>query len=328
MKLIYTLRISVLISLLLYLAACQKKQYEIPTLSQDLQNDCIKRSLGPNVAGQSIEFAYAIAMGRTKGKIISAQVEATIAGAPSTYLENRSFYTNNIGQDVGVTIGTPSINTGNVTKVTFTADTNAATLRFFYVVPQAAKGQSVSFTFSAQSSDGQTVSYKMGPYSIPKMDMVLDLPVSDGNACYISIADMAVYNASNAALKPNNIDVVYLHRSLPTVTFGHALVAPAADPTYLPGFTLPPGVNRNTKISKVYGLRDQQLARDRYGVFIDDIDFQQLDISGAPNYAINLVPQAGVWIETADKKYRAYIFINTENDVTKSAVISIKRYPL
>jgi len=87
-------------------------------------------------------------------------------------------------------------------------------------------------------------------------------------------------------------------------------------------------VNKVTKISKVWNLRDFHLARLQYGIYIDDLDFQQLNITNAPDYAINLKAEAGAWIETADGKYRAYIYINKANDAQKSAVISMKRYTL
>ena len=147
-------------------------------------------------------------------------------------------------------------------------------------------------------------------------------------ACYISIAGMAVYKAADAAANAARIDLVYLYRSIPNISFAHALVSPAADPMYLPGVTLPAGVNRSTKVSKVWNLRDQHLARLQYGIFIDDLDFQQLDLSNAPNYAVNLKAEAGTWVETADGKYKAYIYLNKVDNTNKSAQISIKRYAL
>ncbi len=74
-------------------------------------------------------------------------------------------------------MGSKSVNSGNKTTVTFTKDTIAATLRYFYRIPAAAKGKEVSFKFSATASNGQTVSYSMGPYKIAEMDMALDLTV-------------------------------------------------------------------------------------------------------------------------------------------------------
>jgi len=169
----------------------------------------------------------------------------------------------------------------------------------------------------------------MGPYTIANMDMKLDLVLSDNNNAYISIADMAVYNATTVAANAANIDLVYLYRVITGISFTHALVAPAASSAdYLPGITLPAGVNKDAKIWKVWALRDQHLARLQYGVFIDDLDFQKLDFTGAPDYAINLRAEAGIWVETADGKYRAYIYCNAINNTTKTMTVSIKRYTM
>ena len=310
------------------LVACKKEEYAIPTPKDELQNDALKRTLGPNIVGQQIEFVYAMALPQAKGKLVSAEVEASIPGASSTYLENNSYYTGSNGADVAVLVGTPSVNSGAKTTVTFSKDTNAAALRYYYVIPEAARGKTVSFTFRAKSSNGETVSYNLGPYTIARMDMVRNLTVSDGNAMYISIADTTVYNAAAAATKPDKIDLVYVYRALSNVAYNHSLVSPGADPSYLPGVTLPAGVNRSTKEIKVFNLQDYNLARLQYGIYIDDLDFQKLDMSSAPNFAINLKQDAGVWVETADGKYRAYVYMNSVNNTTKSAVISMKRYAM
>jgi hypothetical protein len=310
------------------LISCTKKEYKIPTPKDTLQNDCIKRTQGPNIVGQTIEFAYAMAILADKGKLTNAKVEASIDGAVGTWMENNSYYTNNSGVDVGIPVGSASVTSKNVTTVTFNKDTNAATLRYYYVIPEQARGQSVSFTFSAQSSDGETVSYKMGPYTIAKMDMKKGINLTDGGLMYISIADMAAYNATDAAAKANSIDLVYLYRNISTSAFNFALVSPAADPQYLPGVTLPTGVNRSTFERKVFNLQDYNLAQMQYGIYIDDPDFQQLNMTNDPNYAINLKQEAGVWVETADHKYRAYVYFNTASTTTKNAVIGIKRYTL
>ena len=316
----------VLIAVLLLFSGCEKKEYALPVAENVLQNDVIKRSLGPNIVTQGIEFAYAMAIPPSKGKLLSAEVEASIPGATGTYLENNSYFTNGSGVDVPVPVGTTSVTNGSKTTVTFNRDTAAATLRYFYIVPEAARGKSVSFTFSAKSSNGEAVSYTMGPYTISKMDMIRSLTVTDGANAYISIADMAVYNAATAATKADKIDLVYLYRNITTSLFNHALVSPAADAQYLPGITLPAGVNKSTQIRKAFGLQDKNLAQLQNGIYIDDVDFEKIDLSASPNFAINLVAESGIWVETADKKYKAYIFINSINNGGKSAVISIKRY--
>lgn len=313
--------------LTLLFASCKQEEYSIPAAGTELQNDCIKRSLGPNVVGLNIEFAYAMALPQSKGKIVSAQVEASIAGAPATYLENRSFYTNSSGVDIPITVGSPSVNNGAVTQVTFTKDTCAATLRYFYAIPEEARGKTVTFKFSATASNGQTVTYSMGPYAIAKMDMKLDIVLSDGNKNFLSIADMAAYSATDAAATPDKIDLVYLYRSITGITFLHSLVSPA-NTDYLTDVTLPSGVTNSTPFWKVYGLRDQQLARLQYAIFIDDVDFSVLDFANAPNYGINMKVESGAWVETADGKYRAYIFVNKVDNTAKTMTVSIKRYTM
>jgi Domain of unknown function (DUF4466) len=313
---------------LTFLYSCQEKEYSVPLGKTGLNNDCLKRTLGPNIVGSNIEFAYAIALPASEGKITSAQVTASIAGATGTYLENRSFYTNSSGVDVGITVGSPSVTTDIKTMVTFTKDTCAATLRYFYTIPEAARGKTVTFTFSATATNGQTVTYEMGPYTIVKMDMKLDLVATDNKAMYLSIADLALYDATGAAANATKIDLVYLYRSITGITFTHALVSPAASPEYLPGITLPSGLTNSTKMSKTWALNDQNLARLQYGIFIDDVDFTVLDFTNAPNFVINLKAQAGTWVETADGKYRAYIYVNAVNNTTPSMTISIKRYTM
>jgi hypothetical protein len=309
----------------IFLVACEDDTYEVPVAKREFQNDCIKRSLGPNLVNNNLEFAYAMALPSDMGSIVSAQVEASIAGAAGTYLENRAFSTDGGGNDKPVQIGGPSSTEGNLTTVTFTRDTFAVTLRYFYKIPEEARGQNVNFTFSATDSNGKTVKTEMGPYTIASMDMTLDKTVTDNTTMYISISDMEIYTAAQAAANPEKIDLIYLYRAAPA-TFAHALVAPAADPIYLPGVTLPASVNKDTKVIKTLNLRDQHLARLQYGIYIDDVDFRNLDTSTASDFATNLKPEAGTWVETADGQYRAFIYINAVNTApTKNMRISIKR---
>jgi len=313
----------------LFTASCKKEGYALPTAPDKLQNEAIKRTLGPNIVGQPIEFAYAMAILPSKGKLVSCTAEASIAGAAGTYMDNRSYYTDQTGTDVGVPVGSPSVTSGATTTVTYTVDTSAATLRYYYVIPEEARGKTVTIKFTARSSDGETISTTMGPYTITRMDMRLNMKLSNKNMMYISIGDSMVYDSAGAAAHAGSIDLVYLYRNLTTSAFNHALVAPAADTTYLPGVVLPPGVNRTAKLLKVFNLQDHNLApTEQYGgTFIDDIDFQKIDLTGDPNFAINLKQGAGVWVETTDGKYRAYIYFNAVANAG-TATISMKRYAL
>ena len=324
-KLIYIISPFLAAAFLIFVG-CQKEEYALPTAKDVLQNTAIKRTLGPNIIKESIEFAYAAAILPSKGKLTSIQVEASIAGAAGTYIDNKSYFTNGSGVDVGIPVGEPSVNDGAKTTVNFSKDTSAATLRYFYVIPEEARGKTVSFTFTAKSSNGETVTFPMGPYTIAKMDMVRNLAVKTDSA-YISIADMAVYNPTAAAANAAKIDLIYLYRNIATSSFAHALVSPAADTAYLPNVKKPAGLTNSTKMQKVFNLQDFNLARLQFGIYIDDLDFEKLNLDGSPNYAINLRAEAGVWVQTADGKYKAYVYLNSVN-ANGSAVISIKRYAL
>ena len=101
-----------------------------------MSNDCVKRSLplAPNIIGNEIEFAYAMAVPKNLGKLASAQVVASIAGATGTYFDPNSYYTNSSGQDVAVRVASDSQTNGTITSVNFTVDTCAATLRYYYTI--------------------------------------------------------------------------------------------------------------------------------------------------------------------------------------------------
>jgi hypothetical protein len=105
------------------------------------------------------------------------------------------------------------------------------------------------------------------------------------------------------------------------------LVAPGAEAIYLPGVTLPSGVNNATKVIKVFNLQDRNLAQMQFGIYVDDIDMQKVDFSIAPSHATGLRAESGVWVETADKKYRAYVFVNSVN-AAGTAVVSMLRYDM
>ena len=299
----------------------------------ELSNDCIKRSLPvmPNIVGSDIEFTYAMAIPPSLGKLSSAQVTASIAGAQGTYFDPNSYYTNNSGIDIPVLVAAESSTSGGTTSTTFVRDTCAATLRFFYIIPEEARGKEVSFTFSVKASNGQSAEYKMGPYKISKMDMTLRKALTTGENCYISLrADgeaLKIYSkediAANGSLA-SQIDLVYNFNSSADLT--HGFFAANAPEAYRPGVSFPSGFSNNTKMIKAFNLQDRQLADLQYTRVVDDLDFQEIDFSRATNNVLKMVTEGGIWVETADGQYRAYIFINSSANNT--ATISAKRYKM
>lgn len=325
MKFKYSLIVCLLAAAGIFLS-CDKEQKLLKDPVTQLSNDCIKRTLPtqPNIVGQTIEFAYAMAIPAKLGKLSSAKVEATIAGAEGTRFDPNSYYTDNSGKDVPVPVCSDSQTTGAQTSVTFSADTCAATLRYYYVIPEAARGKQVSFKFSVKSSNGQDAEYEMGPYNISKMDMTLNQTIVTGDNCYLSFHNegeaVHVYTAAQAS--GADIDLIYTHSSKEDIA--HAFLTPAAPAELRDGATIPSGVTNVSKLIRVYNLQDRQLSDLNNAKYIDDLDFQKLDFSGATDYALRMGEQYGVWVETADGKFRAYVYVNSVS--SNSMKISVKRY--
>lgn len=294
-----------------------------------INNKCLKRTQGPNIVGNDIYFVYAMAMPYGSGQFQTCTVEASIAGAPETWLEHNSYHTNSSGFDVPVPVGEPSVNDGNLTTVTFNTDTCAASLRYYYRIPEEARGKEVSFRFTATARDGRKVSMKMGPYAVSRQYMKRDITLSKSR-CYISLEDMAAYTLEEARAIPDKIDLIYLWRNKTNqgVEFGHTFAAPAADREWLDDVEVPADMTRDVRMRKEWGIIDGHLTDDPdYGTYIDDIDFETIKLSDMPNYCVNMKEKGGMWIETADGRYRAYLYINSLRS-TSGGVISIKRYDL
>jgi hypothetical protein len=317
----------------LLLGACDDNIKLIGDPVTKLSNECIKRSLpvAPNLVGYEIEFAYAMAIPPELGKLESAQVTASFGGAKGTYFDPNSYSTGNSGLDVPVLVANESATSGNTTSISFIRDTCAATLRYYYIIPEEARGKEVNFTFSVKASNGQTAEYKMGPYAISKMDMTLEKKLTSGEACYLSFRNegeaFSVYSAeevaANSALA-SRIDLVYAYNSSADLT--HGFFAADSPEAVRPGVVFPSGFSNQTRMIKVYSLRDRQLSNLNNSQHIDDLDFRQLDYGKATSNAVKMVAEGGLWLETADGQYRAFIFINAT--ATDTVTISAKRYKM
>ncbi len=324
---------TLLLSISFILGACDDDIRLIGDPVTKLSNECIKRSLpvAPNLVGYDIEFAYAMAIPKELGKLESAQVTASFGGAQGTYFDPNSYATNNAGLDAPVLVANESVTSGNTTSASFLKDTCAATLRYYYIIPEEARGKEVSFTFSVKASNGQTAEYKMGPYAISKMDMTLRKALTSGDKCYISFRNegeaCSIYSAEEVAANSSlasRIDLVYAYNSSADLT--HGFFAADSPEAYRPGVTFPSGFSNNTKMVKAYNLRDRQLSDLNSSQHVDDADLRQMDYSTATSSAVKMVAEGGLWVETADGQYRAFIFINTT--ATNTVTISAKRYKM
>ena len=322
----------VLLSFALTLVACDDDPVLLKDPVSALSNDCIKRSLpvAPNIVGNEIEFAYAMAIPDELGKLSSAQVVSNIAGAAGTYFDPNSYYTNSSGQDIPVRVCSDSQTNGVTTAIDFTVDTCAATLRYYYIIPEEARGKEVQFLFSVKSSNGQVAEYKLGPYKISKMDMTKNVFVTN-DKCYLSFSNegeaVHIYSKEDLQADPSlatKIDIMYAYSEKSDLSY--AFYTSSSPKEYMGDVELPSGFVNNTKMVKIYGLQDRQLSDLQYSKFVDDLDFETIEMSNGVNYILGLKEEAGAWIETADGKYRAYVYINKAS--AGEMTVSVKRYKM
>lgn len=315
MKCRYFIQI-ILVSILLAVTACQNEDTTL------LKNDFIKKTIGPNIVNDTIEFAYAMAI--PGGKIVSAEVVASIAGAPNTRLEPYSWYTNKGGVDIPVIVAKDCITENNKSVATF-IDTCASTLRYKYAIPEEARGKTVSFRFSCTANNGETATISSPEYKVSKMYKQRSIMLTSGAACYLSLKQMKAFTLAEVIANnlTNEIDLIYFYNAAVGVT--HSLVSPATSADYLYGTIIPTGSTNDNKISKRRDVRDLQLGSPK-AEFIDDLDFETLNIDAAQNFVYNLNMSYGAFIITGNGKYKAFILVNYVDDTSKKMLVSIKRY--
>jgi len=323
------------ITLGLFFAAVAITSCKKDDKATSLKNEFIKRTQSPMIVGEKIEFAYGA--GSTNGKLSTMQVVASIPGAPGTIFEMVTHRTTTAGTDATTVVATGAVTNGATTTVNIT-DTAATTLRYTYVIPEAARGQQVTFAFSVKNRAGDEASTSTPAYSITNLDMARNITVTGtaAGARYFSIADMKAYtqaevDAGNLSAK---IDFVYAYAATitPTTTayaYGHSLVSPAATGYFPAGFTIPAAwVKNSTAMERKIGtaLFDGQLKNDaNISTYVDERDIREQSFAGSANYAITLTADYSIFMKTADGKYNAYIYVNSVNNTTPSAIIGIKR---
>lgn len=322
-----------------------------------IKNDMIKKTTAPAIVGEKIEFAYA--MGATEGKLSKAEATASMPGASGTDFELYSWFTargdisvNGVNYRGGDEVPLQTVkdaSTSGATSVanmmetvdthylnptvpvgTSQSDLIAATLRYNYVVPEEARGKSFHITFTATSSTGARTTYQSPEYKVSKMDMKRLIVMENGAACCFSIEDMAAYSTTEAAGMGSKIDFVYNYQAKTEdgYDYGHSFVSPVTDPKYIAlSGIIPSGASNDTPMEQRAQVHDAQLKGANPATYVDDVDFETLDLSRAMNYVLNLKNDDGVFMKTADGKYAAFIYVNSIDNSGKITV-SIKRYPL
>ena len=318
-----------LLAALFSVLACEKSDRE-----QGLGNDCINRSrIEPYVVGDAIRLVYAMYMPYGSGKIVSATIEASIPGGEETWLEHHAFTVDEQGEDLPIVVGNPCVTVGGATTVDFIIDTCAASLRYYYAVPEEARGKDVYFECSVVDNQGRRATFREGPCKVRKMEIFRNIQMSL-SMCYLSLENMRAYTGTEAEFLRIPIDLVWTFLSRPAnVETGSTFISPIALDKIAPYMTTPPTppaleYMRPTEKMRPQIIVEKQLAIDQEYAdrLIDDIDFETLDLQGGTEYVMGLTARRGLWVETADGKYRTFIYTNGVN--TGGCEISAKRYKM
>ncbi len=316
-----------LIPLILLATGCEKESSMLVTR---LGNDCINRYYYvPFIVGSEMEFAYAMFMPRGSGRLEEASVRCSIPGAEGTYLDHVAYSTDEYGQDKPWPMGNPNTVEDGCHTVTFTADTIAATLRFHYIIPEEARGKKIDFHFSVRASNGQTADYDITGCQVRKMDMKLDIKMTP-TRCFFSIDKMKALTAAEADFEQVPVDFAWAYSTAVTDKSDRSGFFNAARlddfSTWYSFPTLSSPANDTKKMYR-YNIIEPQLGRQEFdGFYIDDRDFETLRLDCDTAGLIGINARNGFWVETADGRYRAYIYCNETG--AESCTVSIKRYTL
>ena len=312
------------ILLILILPACDSDD------DSPLKNDFLKKTSGPVLVGSTIEFAYAI--GSTDHTPLKAvEVTATYPGAIGTGIGTHGIATNSDnGEEMEFLIATQTSTEGNLSRA-YLVDTIAATVRYFYVVPEEARGKSIRFKFRALT-DNSSASLETPEYAVGNVEVFKNLTLTSGqNSCF-SLETMRSYTLDEVESLgiADKIDFIYSYKQTlgSGWTFAHGLVAPSNNKGYLYPVEIPAGASNNTLLEKRYWPDGQLKTSGVPTIYVDEIDLRGATFDGTIGHAYELGQDQGVLIKSHDGKYVAYLYINGTSSNTLTMNFAIKRLRL
>ena len=295
-----------------------------------LRNDLLRKDVGPVLVGNTLEFAYAI--GSTDGTQIKAvEVTAAFPGAEGTGIAINSRYTNpDNGEEEEVRIATETSTEGTVSKA-YIVDTVAATIRYFYVVPEVARGSKIKFHFRSITGTGEAT-VQSPEYTVSNVEIFKNLSLSSGERSCFSLETMQSYSVAQVEEMgiAGKIDFIYTYK--PTMgsgwSFAHGLVSPSNEKGYLYPVEIPLGAANRTLMEKRYWPDGQLKTSGVPTIYVDEIDLRQAALDGVTAHAYELGQDQGVLVKSHDGKYIAYLYINETSSNLKRMSFAIKRLTL
>ena len=295
-----------------------------------LRTDLLRKDVGPDLVGNTVELAYAI--GSTDGTPIKAvEVTASFPGAEGTGIAMNSRYTNpDNGEEDEVRIATETSTEGTVSKA-YIVDTVAATIRYFYVVPEVARGSKIKFHFRSITGTGEAT-VQSPEYTVSNVEIFKNLSLSSGERSCFSLETMQSYSVAQVEEMgiAGKIDFIYTYK--PTMgsgwSFAHGLVSPSNEKGYLYPVEIPSGAANRTLMEKRYWPDGQLKTSGVPTIYVDEIDLRQAALDGVTAHAYELGQDQGILVKSHDGKYIAYLYINETSSNLKRMSFAIKRLTL
>ncbi len=295
--------------------------------------DIIVKSYGPCVVGNSIDYAYILA---SPSSVLSrALVEASIPGDAGTGFDPNGYTTSSGGIEIPHLI-TTSVSTDGMLSVANMVDTVVAALRYKYVIPEEARGQTVHFQFTYTNLAGRQASIHTSA-EVRKQRIKKGIVLTSADRCYISLKDMAAYTAAEVSSLgiQNKIDLIYNFKSILAGTvqlYGHAFLSPSTNAQYLEGAVVPAGCTNKTKVERQLYTFDRHLAATGdvssggYS-FIDDIDFETYNPGNVADYSLTFGKGNAMWAVSQDGQTVSFLQVNGTPSATVGTItLSMKSY--
>ena len=283
-----------------------------------VQNDFLLKSQGPAIVGDTVEFAYAAAT--LEGHIQAMYAKPTIPGGIGTGFDSHAYSVDAVGNEVGIELARPQ-SEGESNAALFNVDTNAVTLRYYYVVPESARGLQFSIQFSVETTSGKTTSLASATYNVAKLKIEREVVMTDNDKCYFSLARMKAYTEQEVIDQgiADQIDFRYIYDALNPdgIPYGHALVSLGTEERYLNGRIIPSSFGTSTsKIEKRAFVNDMQLSEMLPATFVDDIDLETVDLTQTNDFILGINTRNSAFVETSDGRYRGFLFFKSARSRT------------
>lgn len=308
----------------------------------------LKKTYGPVIVGQQVDFSFAIASG-DGSSLKDFEITASYPGQTGTTADTKCYWTLLNGVTYNKEMLSGITTSGNVTSgsvidgiewVTGSVSgysSKAVTIRYSYITPEEARGKKLKFDVSYTTVGGEAKSYSTIEYPVEKMDMVKDVVLTDpaGNTGrnYYSISELKAYTLAEveAQNKSGVIDFVYRYTSssstIPTpgggtITLGTCISAPN-HPVYMNTNYIPAAWSKNATLIEYRKWDDMQLKGNTPNSYVTDLDLQNTSLNGNTFGEYGIKKDYSLVIQTADGKYRAFVYFKTVG--TATVTIGIKR---